>query len=161
MTVTVSAIKKTEYQATVNMVEASFWEYDASYYNKQGQDSFLAYANFANFAYRQWHHHITFVAKDGNRIIGMIELRTENHISMLFVAPGEVKKGIGKELVSCALQYIAEHNPKTTYVTVNSSLYAVEFYKHIGFEATDSRHDNDGLIVIPMAIRIDKDCKLL
>ena len=150
----ISAIKKREYGVTLEMVRESFWEYDASYYPRNGQDSFLAYASFPNFAYRQWHSHSTFVAKDQTRILGMIEIRGDCHISMLFVAPNYIKQGIGRALITTAVERCVSRKMNLRYITVNSSLFAEEFYKKMGFTATESPTTNDGLTCIPMALAV-------
>lgn len=54
-------------------------------------------------------------------------------------------KGIGRKLY----QYAVKQNNKG-YFTVNSSPYAHEVYKHLGFEDTDEKQSVNGLIFYPM-----------
>lgn len=39
---------------------------------------------------------------------------------------------------------------KGSYITVNSSRYAISIYKNFGFEATSEEQQKDGIIFTPM-----------
>ncbi len=45
---------------------------------------------------------------------------------------------------------IATSNNENSYITVNSSRYAVPIYKNFGFEATSEEEQKDGIIFTPM-----------
>lgn len=49
-----------------------------------------------------------------------------------------------------AVKDIFESNPAIKGLTVNSSPYAVEIYKRLGFVSTDVMQEKDGIIFIPM-----------
>ena len=68
-----------------------------------------------------------------------------NHIALFFVDGKYHKRGIGRKLY----QYAIKQN-NTGYFTVNSSPYAHEVYKHLGFEDTDEKQSVNGLIFYPM-----------
>lgn len=79
------------------------------------------------------------VKNEENRIQGFLGVAEEN-IEMLFLHPDARGQGIGKKLVTFAIQ-----NLKATKVDVNEqNEQAVGFYHHVGFK-TVSRSAKDGL----------------
>lgn len=77
-------------------------------------------------------------------LIGVLAMR-DCHISLFFVDENYHRKGIGK-LLFCAMNkdFI---NRK---ITVNSSPYAVEIYKKLGFIAIDKEQLTNGIRYTPM-----------
>lgn len=67
------------------------------------------------------------------------------HISLLFVDPAYHGRGIGRQLVKTMRRKCPE-----SLITVNSSPYAVEIYKKMGFTATDNELVKDGIRYTPM-----------
>ncbi|AHF06017.1 acetyltransferase [Desulfitobacterium metallireducens DSM 15288] len=78
-------------------------------------------------------------------MIGMIEVRNQNHIALLFVDDRYHKKGIAKKLISLAIE-----RAQVTEIDVNSSPYAVNIYARIGFQQVDHEQERDGIRFIPM-----------
>ena len=89
------------------------------------------------------------VALDGDRIIGIISLRNNNHISLLFVEENYHKKGIGTKLIQELAKYLTTEEG-ITRMTVNAAPYAIGFYHKIGFADTDTEQENDGIRYTPM-----------
>ena len=73
-------------------------------------------------------------------------LRNLTHISLLFVKKSHHKRGIAKELLRLAIEYILKVNPDVQEITVNSSPYAVEIYNKLEFIATDDMLEKDGIL---------------
>ncbi len=48
-----------------------------------------------------------FVAKSGDSIIGVAELRNGNHLNLLFVDPGHQFKGVGKALSKAVVRSVS------------------------------------------------------
>lgn len=90
----------------------------------------------------------TLVAALGEKIIGTIEMRDGNHISLLFVADNYHRVGIARKLVSLAIEKI-----KATEITVHSSPYALEIYKRMGFAQLEEEQEKDGIRYIPMKLK--------
>ena len=80
-----------------------------------------------------------------NYLVGVIALRTGQHISLLFVRGQFHRLGVGRQLLKVAIADVAASDPQIPYVTVNSSPYAVEFYRACGFEALGSEEKKDGI----------------
>ena len=71
----------------------------------------------------------------------------KRHITLFFVEKLSQGKKIGKNLI----QFILKNN-KNSYITVNSSRYAVPIYKKLGFEKIDEEKEKDGIKFTPMKL---------
>jgi len=86
-----------------------------------------------------------YVYEVNHQIVGYFSLLNETHFFLLFVDKNQHKKGVAKALVEYALK--AKENKK---YTVNSSLYAVEFYKKLGFVSSSLVQKHHGMTYQPM-----------
>lgn len=71
------------------------------------------------------------VATFKNKVVGVIG-STDNRIRSFFVSPSFQGKGVGRALIDHLEREIKKL--KTKFIQLNSSLYAVEFYKHFGYK---------------------------
>ena len=172
--ITIRAAKPEEWDEVMHLVWSVFKEFHAEDYGKEGTDSFLEF--ITDEALRQ--HFLrgkypVFVAlsRDGasaeEHIVGMISMRENNFISLLFVKTGLQYSGIGTRLIERAIEFvrpdgedaILDRDKEEDYrynrlsdgsVTVNSAPNAVGFYKKLGFVATDGLQVNCGVTYLPM-----------
>ena len=72
-------------------------------------------------------------AFDGDTIIGIMTMRKESHVMLVFVDAKHHKQGVVRKLFEHIFKEIVLDNSAITDITVNSSPYAVGFYKHLGF----------------------------
>jgi Acetyltransferases len=86
---------------------------------------------------------------DGENVIGVIAARKPCHISLLFVDKAYHRKGIARSLYNTLLDYFKTDSSHIE-VTVNSSPYAVEAYRRLGFGVTDKEQTVNGIRYIPM-----------
>jgi GNAT superfamily N-acetyltransferase len=126
-------IRQGEYESVCKVVERSFDRFVGNEYSSEGRTEFYRYANPAAMALRLQSDHFLLVAEYQSRIIGMIEFRKNEHLSMLFVDPSYFKIGVSRLLFEHALNYIRKNNPSLDRITVNSSRYAVPVYESFGF----------------------------
>lgn len=85
-------------------------------------------------------------AFDENNLIGIIATRNAgSHIALFFVHGDYHRQGIGKMLFEECIKA-----NKNKQITVNSSEYAVDIYKRLGFVQVGSLKDEDGIRYIPM-----------
>ena len=148
---------------------------DAKDYPASGCDSFL---NFITDQYLKkmflLGRYRLYVAKDGERIVGVLGFRENNHISLLFVDTDYQGYGIGRALIMvlCAYlggetreQYLPDNEADKIIdvlyeksaeplITVNSAPSAVGFYQTAGFVQTHEQLEKDGIIYIPMQKQI-------
>ena len=134
-------IKDIEMNDCLNLVWKIFLEFEAPDYTQEGIDEFKR-----TIDNEKWIAERKFIgAFENNKIVGVIATKDSNHIALFFVDGNYHRRGIGKSLYS----RIKESN-LTGYFTVNSSPYAHEVYKHLGFFDTDCEQCVHGLRFYPM-----------
>ena len=92
--------------------------------------------------------HFTLVAEEGGTLVGTIQFSFAAHVRMLFVDPDHTRKGIARDLFEAALERGEVAASRT--ITVNSSNYAVDVYRRLGFEVCGDENDYNGIISVPM-----------
>ena len=85
-------------------------------------------------------------AFDGDRLVGVLSMRSPQHISGFFVEASYHSRGIGKRLFQAMRRDYAKQS-----FTVHASPCAVEVYRHLGFVPTGVEQIVDGLRFTPMA----------
>lgn len=133
----------------LELVKNTFDEFEATDYNEVGIENFYKFANYENLKEQLNSNLKMMVATDYKKIIGVIAIRDNSHIAMLFVDKDYHNQGIGKSLIREAK---GEYNLNNTDLTVNSSPYAVGFYEKIGFEKLEDEKEIDGIKFIPMKL---------
>lgn len=152
MKYTMEDMKLRELDETLELVKKVFDEFEAPDYSLEGIESFN---KFVNSVEEQLNKNMKiFVAKDNNKIIGMVAFRDYSHISMLFVDKMYHRQGIATELVEIVKLQCGKYNENVRCITVNSSPYAIEFYHKVGFENITPEQVIDGIRFTPMKMYI-------
>ena len=73
--------------------------------------------------------------------------KRKRHINLFFVDKSSQAKGIGKKLMSIIID-----DNENSFITVNSSRYAVPIYQNLGFIKTEEEKEQDGLKFTPMKL---------
>jgi len=137
------------------MIGKVFGEFVAPGYEQKGVDTFLDYAEASAMAKRlESDSHFGFTSKDENRIAGYIEVRGNEHISLMFVDKEYHIKGICRELFGLAKSECLIRNPELKQISVNSSPYAVTVYERLGFSAIDVEQEKNGIRFVPMSVNV-------
>ncbi|MDZ7903513.1 MAG: GNAT family N-acetyltransferase [Rheinheimera sp.] len=98
--------------------------------------------------YLQQDYRFQLAFKDGT-LMGVVGLRERRHLFHLFIAANAQRTGLGQKMWYLAWrQAIADGSDG--HFTVNSAVHAVEFYKKLGFAATEGPRDRAGVVDIPM-----------
>ena len=84
-------------------------------------------------------------AFDDQMLVGVLCMRDCQHIADFFVDAAYHRRGIGRQLFEAMRQ-----DYETQVFTVNSSPYAGEVYRRLGFVPTDTEQLTDGLRYTPM-----------
>ena len=85
-------------------------------------------------------------AFEGDALIGILATRSGGaHIALFFVRGAYHRQGVGRQLFFRACQ-----ENSAGQMTVNSSPYAVEVYRRLGFRETDAEQTSDGIRYTPM-----------
>lgn len=136
------------------LVEVSFRRYVAPYFGSQGEATFLSYASADGLRERLALGHWSLVAYQDQRPVGMIEVRDNCHVALFFVTPDRQRQGIGRQLLEHALTECRRRRPGLCAVDVNASPNAVDAYRKLGFRATDSFQEQDGIRYRPMQLTL-------
>lgn len=140
--------KKEEIDEILKLVLRSFMKYVAPTYTKEGIEEFKKFISNENAISTLKF----YTAYENDELLGTIVTRENNtHISLFFIDEKYIGKGIGKKLYEC-IKLLNE----TGLITVNSSPYAVEIYKKLGFIATGNEKTENGIRFTPMKSLIKK-----
>lgn len=92
------------------------------------------------------------ITEDGNsKMVGVCVIRDWSHVHFLFVDGHYHGQGIGCNMFELALADCCEKNPKLKVMTVNSTFFAVEAYKKLGFvPIPDGYHQHNGGTFVSM-----------
>jgi GNAT superfamily N-acetyltransferase len=143
-----------EWEDAMALAWRTFMKFEAHDYTAEGVESFLDFIS-DNVLYRMFIMGVyqLFVACDKKRLIGMISLRNETHISLLFVDERYHKQGIGRRLMEYVGNYVKTEEGHRM-LTVNAAPYAIGFYHRIGFVDTGRLQMSDGIYYTPMEMSI-------
>lgn len=122
-----------------------FKEYEAPDYTEYGTEEFRRSIHNRGFISQLR----LFGAFCGERMVGVIAIRG-SHIALFFVKGEYHRQGIGKRLFERAKKECGGR------ITVNSSPYALEIYRRLGFKETDSEQSVNGLRFTPMEYQRQK-----
>ncbi|PAB60356.1 GNAT family N-acetyltransferase [Anaeromicrobium sediminis] len=150
------AIKDGEEIEVFNIIRKAFNEFISPEYSDEGIDEFMKYIEPSNIANRLKKNHFMVVATDQNNIVGIIEVRNYSHISLYFVDKSYQGHGIGRELYEISIERCKMRNQNLEKITVNSSPYAANIYKKLGFKQVDSENTIHGIRFIPMELDLLK-----
>ena len=147
-------LAKEEYRAALELAWEVFGEFEAPDYTPQGTDAF--YASIHDPAYLARLR--IYGAFDGDALIGILATRNGGaHIALFFVRGTYHRQGVGEQLF-----FRACRENTTGQMTVNSSPYAVEVYRRLGFCERDAEQTTDGIRYTSMLCvtqRADCPCK--
>ena len=130
---------------TLELVRDVFMEYEASDYSEEGIEEFLRFLDPVEITEMLDEEKMRIWTCDHNgKIVGMIAGR-EDHINLLFVSGKHHRKGIARHLLDIMII-----NFKPVEITVNSSPYAIEAYRRLGFIETGPEKTENGIRFTPM-----------
>lgn len=137
----VRRLSREEIPAALELCWQVFSEFEAPEYSQEGIAAFRASLDDSERTKR-----LRFYgAFHDDTLVGVLCMREPQHIGGFFVSAAYHHRGIGKKLFAAMRQdYVKQA------FTVNSSPYAVEIYRHLGFVPTDMEQTVDGLRFTPM-----------
>ena len=147
-------IGQNEWDDAMGLAWKTFLKFEAADYSEEGIANFKDFITDTNLK-RMFDRGMYQVmgAFDGEKMVGMIALRNENHISLLFVDKEYHYRGIGRSLIAAMDDYVKRELGKTA-VSVNASPYAVGFYHKIGFRDVGLQTHSSGIIYTPMRLSL-------
>ncbi len=147
-------IRQNEWDDAMALAWKTFLRFEAADYSEEGTANFRDFITDTNLKrmFDRGRYQV-MGAYDGEHMVGMIALRNESHISLLFVDKEYHYRGIGRSLVMAMDDYVKQELGKTS-VSVNASPYAVEFYHKIGFRDAGLQTHSKGIIYTPMRLKL-------
>ncbi|WP_419727020.1 GNAT family N-acetyltransferase [Terrisporobacter petrolearius] len=138
----IKKLKGYDISEALDLVLNVFMQYEAPDYSQRGIETFKECINDVKWVGSlEW-----FGAYKDKLLIGIIATRNEgNHIALFFVKGEYHKQGIGRKLFEIVIE-----NSTRDWITVNSSPYAIEVYKHFGFSPIQEEQITDGIRYTPM-----------
>ena len=146
-------MEKGEEAKVCSLVEKVFNEFVAPDYGMEGIREFFRFADPLAMAGRAGPEQVVMVAVQGSDPVGMIEMRSCEHIALLFVS--DRGRGIARELVGRAVGECRKRRPELKRITVNSSPFAEPVYSRMGFRQTGSIQEKNGITFVPMALDLE------
>ncbi len=150
-------MKPGEEASIVDLVLTIFSEFVAPQYSREGIAEFEKFVCPDVLADRLRTGNLILLAESGQRIVGVIEIRDNSHIALLFVEKSHQRKGIAKELIRRAIKIIMNRKPDIQRFTVNSSPNAFTAYRRIGFAGIEEEKLKNGIRFIPMELIIENN----
>jgi len=134
-----------------DMIKRTFAEYVAPDFSDRGKAAFLEFIKLEtmNDRIEKGDSFILAALDDGN-VAGVIEISEYSYIRLLFVDKKYQGNGIARLLLDEAYKRCRADWHDCSELKVNSSLYAFEIYKKLGFEPVGEKEEEDGVVYIPM-----------
>ncbi len=134
----------------------TFVRFDAPDYSQEGIKNFRNFVNdeMLRKMFLAGHYQL-FVATHDGKYVGMLTLRDKKHISLLFVDKDYHHNGVASALIKFVSKYVLDEEG-IDHLTVNSSPYAVDFYRKRGFKDLGPETTADGIRFTPMELIIDR-----
>jgi|SRR6516162_297413 predicted GNAT family N-acyltransferase len=137
-----------------SLVDAVFDRYVALDYSAEGVAEFRKYNRPEEMIKRLRAGHFALLATAKRKIVGVIEIRNNRHVSLLFVAPEFHGQKIATQLWHRAFRKSRAADATVREFTVNSSPYAVPIYEKFGFRQTSPEQTHNGLRFVPMNLQL-------
>ena len=148
------AMQPGEAAAVSALIRASFDEFIGPDYDAEGIAEFRSFVAPEALAARAGGDHLVRVATADGVLAGMIEVREHNHVALLFIDKAFQHQGLARGLLHAALADARAADADVERVTVNSSRYGVAAYEKLGFRQTGPERTVNGIVFIPMAMRL-------
>jgi len=138
---------------TFDLVKRGFDEFVRRDCSREGIEEFLSASHTMVFGRPSGH--FVMVAESDGQIVGMIDVKNDSHICLLFVDSSCHGQGIGRELVEQATAICRSRQPDLKMIDVNSSLWAVPVYISLGFCQVEPQQERMGIRFVRMVKQIE------
>jgi GNAT superfamily N-acetyltransferase len=138
------------------LIKKVYDEFVAIDYSEKGNKVFYNWIEPAKIALRQKDRINVWVAFIETKLVGIIEVRDNNHIALLFVDKEHHGRGIAKQLFHESLKECMQRDPNLDAFFVHASPYSGPIYRKLGFVETDTMKEEFGIKYWPMKMKIAK-----
>ena len=145
-------LRPDEVNEALDLAMETYLEFEAPDYGPEGVTTFRRdlYDNAAfradcmSGANRMWG------ALDQGRVIGLMAMRGESHIVLVFTHRDYHRRGVASAILRALLSDVRRENPTLRRLTLNSSPYGLPFYLHAGFQPAGAEQTINGIRFTPM-----------
>jgi GNAT superfamily N-acetyltransferase len=137
------------------LIRKVYDEFVAQDYSEEGNRFFYEWIQPARLKERQKEQINLYVAMVDKEIAGMIEIRNNDHISLLFVDKAFHRQGIARLLFAKSLKKCLLKDKSLDKFYVHASPYSIRAYERMGFVAADSMQENNGIKYLPKELQIN------
>jgi len=147
---TIRPLDKDDVISAMELVLRIFMEFEAPEYAEEGVAEFQAFIEPSTITSKmESGEFLLWGAFYQERVVGIIAIKPSLHISLMFVDKQYHRRGIARRLFDTVLNCRNVINGHDR-VTVNSSPYAVNVYRRLGFQPTGTEQTINGLRFTPM-----------
>lgn len=146
-------IKENEVEQALSLAMEVFMQFEAPDYKPEGVETFSRDIIENDEFIENCKKGICpiYAAFDNDKIVGIIGLRaTKTHINLVFTKKEYHHRGIATAIFNFMLSDLLAENPDLKEITLNSSPYGLDFYKHISFIALTNEQEINGIRFTPM-----------
>ena len=145
-------LRPDEVDAALDLAMATYLEFEAPDYGPEGVTTFHRdiYGNAAFRAACMDGTNRMWGALDGGRIVGLMGMRGESHIVLVFTHRDYHRQGVASAILRALLSDVRRENPSVRRLTLNSSPYGLPFYLHAGFQPAGPEQTIHGIRFTPM-----------
>jgi GNAT superfamily N-acetyltransferase len=138
------------------LIKKVYDEFVSLDYSDEGNQFFYDWIQPSRILERQKKRRTILTAIVDSIIIGVIEIRDNNTISLLFVDKAYQVRGIAKKLFQESLKECIKKDRKLDKFYVHASPFSIPVYNKLGFSVTDVMQENNGIKYLPMEMEIKK-----
>jgi len=147
--------QKGQETAIHQLIKKVYDEFVSVDYSDEGNLFFYDWIQPSKIAERQQNQINLFAAFVDSQLAGMIEIRDNKNISLLFVDREYQGRGIAKRLFLESIKMCIQREPALKIFYVNASPFSIPVYKKLGFIETDVMQMQFGIKYLPMEMKIN------
>lgn len=145
--------------AVARLIEAGFAASIAPGCDAASRVAFRMYAHERAIAARLAEGSLGLVAEAAGEVVGYAELQGadrrlagRDHLSLLFVAPDQQRRGVARRLLAAAVARLRLLPDPPRALTVHAAAAAVPAYRRLGFHMAGGEALIDGIRAVPMRL---------
>ena len=138
-------------EACSSLVRLSFGELCSHAWSAEATQKLYEEVSATTLATKVAEAACALVAHEAESIVGFLLLPRPSYLSLLFVHPGALRRGIGKALWEFARSKVELEHQATKTVELNATSNARSFYESLGFVCISSEFEVEGRKATRMA----------
>ncbi len=150
-------LRKQQVPGVIDLVWEVFKEFVAPDYSDEGTATFKKFIEYCSIIQKLDSGEMKIWGSFNNhKLSGVIAALRTNHICLLFIRKEYQRQGIARGLFNKVID-ACRLNKNINSIAVNSSPYAVEAYRHLGFTNTNTEQTLKGISFTPMEYTISRE----